>query len=619
MGCYIAFLNAMTKTTFLISRLLLGLLPFSIVEAHSASQPNVVVVITDDQGYGDLGCTGNPVLKTPKIDELANESVWLDDFHVAPTCSPTRCSLLTGHWTNRTGVWHTIMGRSMLRENETTVADLLKAGGYATGMFGKWHLGDNFPYRPHDRGFETAYYHGGGGIGQTPDYWDNDYFSDHYFRNGKAEAAEGFCTDVFFNEGSAFIKKQVEAKKPFFAYISLNAPHVPLICPDKYMEPYADQKPDIKAFFGMIANIDENVGMLRGLIKELGVEENTIFIFMTDNGTATGHSVYNAGMKGKKNSQYDGGHRVPFFMHWPAAKMTEKKVITELTHMVDFVPTLLDYCQVSKPEELKFDGVSWRPLIEKDHAGAKDELWKTRCVISDTQRLRDPEKWKDCSVMSDKWRLVNRLELYNITSDPGQENDISKDHPEVVKRLQDFYEAWWSEIEPTFSQTTEIYLGSPECPEVVLTAHDWIQEIYPPWNQTGVRNAEKGRRKAKKGDELQFKGHWAVKVVEAGEYEFELRRYPREANLALKAATPAMPVMPGTSPNYSAVNGVALDFTKAVMAIDGKELGEKEITDKDMAITFSSHLEKGSHQLHPRFDLKDGGQLGVFYVYVKKK
>ena len=171
---------------------------FTSVFGLLAKPPNIVIVITDDQGYGDLGCTGNPVIKTPHTDKLANESVWLTDYHVAPTCSPTRAALMSGHWTNRTGVWHTIMGRSMLRAKEGTLGQFFKENGYETGMFGKWHLGDNYPYRPEDRGFTEVYRHGGGGVGQTPDVWDNAYFDGGYFHNGKIVQAKGFCTDVFF-------------------------------------------------------------------------------------------------------------------------------------------------------------------------------------------------------------------------------------------------------------------------------------------------------------------------------------------------------------------------------------------------------------------------------------
>ena len=384
--------------------------------AAEAAKPNVVIVISDDQGYGDLACTGNPIIKTPNVDRLASESSGLTDYHVAPTCSPTRCSFLTGHWTNRTGVWHTIMGRSMLRENEITVGKMFSDAGYETGMFGKWHLGDNYPYRPEDRGFTEVYRHGGGGVGQTPDVWDNAYFDGGYFHNGEIVSAKGFCTDVFFDKANAFISRCAKQRKPFLAYISTNAPHSPLHCPPKYLKMYQGQSDRIAAFYGMITNIDDNVGKTRRLLEDLGVANDTIFIFTTDNGSAAGTKIYNAGMRAGKGSPYDGGHRVPFFLHWPAGGFDKQHEVNELTHVVDIVPTLLAMTGVPKPDGLKFDGVSIAELMHP----AKDVDWPKRFVISDSQRVRDPIKWRGSSVMSGKYRLVNRDELYNIASDPGQ-------------------------------------------------------------------------------------------------------------------------------------------------------------------------------------------------------
>ena len=191
--------------------------------------PNVVLVVTDDQGYGDLGCHGNPILRTPNLDALYRRSVRLTDFHVGPTCAPTRASLMTGRYCNRTGVWHTIMGRSLLRRDEVTMADVFAAGGYRTGIFGKWHLGDNYPYRPQDRGFHEVLIHGGGGVGQTPDAWGNDYFDDTYLHNGTPEKFSGYCTDVWFDGAMRFIEDNRD--RPFFAYLATNAPHSPYRVP----------------------------------------------------------------------------------------------------------------------------------------------------------------------------------------------------------------------------------------------------------------------------------------------------------------------------------------------------------------------------------------------------
>jgi arylsulfatase B len=190
---------------------------FAVISAI-AGRPNVVIVITDDQGYGDLACLGNPIIETPAMDALHAESVRLTDYHVSPTCAPTRGALMSGHYTNRAGPWHTIMGRSFLRPESTTLGEVFRDNGYRTGMFGKWHLGDNYPYRPIDRGFEEVVSHGGGGVGQTPDYWDNAYFDDTYMKNGKPEKFEGYCTDIFFAEAERFISKCSEKGEPFLAY-----------------------------------------------------------------------------------------------------------------------------------------------------------------------------------------------------------------------------------------------------------------------------------------------------------------------------------------------------------------------------------------------------------------
>jgi arylsulfatase A-like enzyme len=183
-------------------------------------RPNVVLVMTDDQGYGDLACHGNSIIKTPNLDALHAQSTRLTNFHVGPTCSPTRASLMTGRYCNRTGVWHTVMGRSLLRKDEVTMADVFRAGGYKTGIFGKWHLGDNYPFRPQDRGFDEVLIHKGGGIGNTQDYWGNDYFDDTYFRNGRPERFEGYCTDVWFTEAIKFIEANKD--RPFFCYLPTN-------------------------------------------------------------------------------------------------------------------------------------------------------------------------------------------------------------------------------------------------------------------------------------------------------------------------------------------------------------------------------------------------------------
>ena len=595
-----------------------------------AGPPNIVFVITDDQGYGDLGVTGNPIIETPHIDALAAESSQLTDYHVAPTCSPTRAALLTGHWTDRTGVWHTVNGRSMLRENEVTIGQMLKDAGYATGMFGKWHLGDNFPYRPEDRGFTEVYRHGGGGVGQTPDLWDNAYFDGRYFHNGRIVEASGFCTDVFFSQAQRFIREQAEMRKPFLAYIAPNAPHGPLHAPQKYLDLYADQTAPIASFFGMITNIDDNVGAIRKLLGELGIEQDTLFIFTTDNGTATGASIFNAGMRGAKGSEYEGGHRVPFFAHWPAAGWNQRHVSDVLCHAVDIVPTLLDITGVKKPDAVKLDGVSIRPLL--DPAARTDTFPRERMLVTDSQRVRDPVKWKQTAVMSEKWRLVNGQELYDIATDPGQQRNIIGDHVAMAAKMRAFYDAWWKELEPTFAQTTEIPLGHPDHPMVSLTGHDWIQEALPPWNQQHIREADgyaHAPQKAQQGRKAKpaiqnppksvHRGHWAVKVIAPGTYTISVRRWPVEADQPITAALPAGADVPGASKAYRARPGVSIPVVQAALRVDGKELVAKPVKPGDNEITFTTSLDTGSHQLAPVFIDAAGNEIGVYYTVVAKQ
>ena len=293
------------------------------VHADDARKPNVVIVITDDQGYGDLAFTGNSVIRTPTLDKLSKQGTLLNNFHVDPTCAPTRSALMTGRYSDRVGVWHTVQGRSLLRRRETTMPDIFGANGYATGMFGKWHLGDCYPYRPEDRGFQHCVYHQAGGVGQAPDYWGNDYFDDTYIVNGKHQRLEGYCTDVWFDQGMKFIKDNKD--KPFFAYISTNAPHGPYYSPEKYSKPYAgNPKVPLPEFYGMITNIDDNMARLMKMLDDEGLADNTILVFMTDNGTAAGIKGgrgYDGGMRGMKNSEYEGGHRVPFMIRWPNGKI----------------------------------------------------------------------------------------------------------------------------------------------------------------------------------------------------------------------------------------------------------------------------------------------------------
>ncbi len=580
-----------------------ALLPFIARAAQAAdAPPNVVLVMTDDQGYGDLACHGNPVIKTPNLDQLHGESIRLTDYHVSPTCSPTRAALMTGHWTNRTGAWHTIMGRSLLRKNEVTMGQIFSDAGYTTAMFGKWHLGDNYPFRPEDRGFQEVMRHGGGGVGQTPDFFDNAYFDGSYWHNGQVTPVEGFCTDVWFDYAKRFIEANKGGDKPFFAYIATNAPHGPYHSPEDYIALYPDMNAGVASFLGMISNIDTNVGKLREYLRESGLEDNTIFIFTTDNGTANGDKVYNADMRGKKGSAYDGGHRVPFFIYWPNGKLTGGRDVETITAHVDILPTLIDLCGLPFPADLKFDGRSIRPLLE---GTAKD--WPDRILVTDSQRVRDPIKWKDCSVMTQQWRMINGKQLFDMNADPSQKNDVADLYPEEMKRLTDFYEAWWADISPSFAEDCEIMLGNPKDNPARLTCHDWIADGLTPWNQSHIRKAV--------NDPDSF-GFWNVDVTEAGDYEIELRRWPEETDTAITAGMEPGEDVPGV-PAYRTTPGVAFPATKAWLKIGGQEL-TLPVEEGAKGVTFKLSLETGPDELWAKFLDAEGKELGAYYAYVKK-
>lgn len=596
--------------------ILLAVASFLARPITATATPNIVIIITDDQGYGDLSCHGNPVVKTPHLDSLASESVRLEDYHVAPTCSPTRGALLTGHWTNRTGVWHTIMGRSMLRFNEVTIGQIFKNNGYNTGMFGKWHLGDNYPFRPEDRGFTEVLRHGGGGVGQTPDYWDNAYFDDTYFHNKIPTKTVGYCTDVYFDYAKKFIEASTAKGKPFLAYISTNAPHSPNHAPEESSAPYAHLGVAPANFFGMVANIDDNVGALRGWLDERGLTKDTIFIFTTDNGTAGGRGTYDGGMRGAKGSEYDGGHRVPFFLHWPAGGFNKENKVETITAHVDVVPTLIDLAGIESPADVTFDGVSIRPLIESNQ---RPNSWADRILVTDSQRVKDPIKWRKSAVMTNDWRLVSNEgkkegpihELYAIKKDPKQQNNIIADHPEVAERLKDFYEAWWADIAPSFGDPARIHIGNPAENPSRLTSHDWITTGSSPWNQKHIRDG------VTKPSNL---GFWYLTVEEAGDYEIELRRWPNEGNVA---NTPIIaPISPGNSvpggPAFRETPGKAVPATSAKIEIQSTLLS-KDIPAGASNVTFDVTLEAGPAELYATFVGERGEVTGAFFAYVRKK
>lgn len=511
--------------------------------AAAARRPNVILIMTDDQGYGDIGRHGNTMIRTPRLDRLHDESVRLTNFHVDPTCSPTRAALLTGRYSTRTGVWHTVMGRSLMYRDEVTVADVFAANGYRTGIFGKWHLGDTYPLRPQDRGFHETVIHGGGGVGQTPDYWGNDYADDRYQVNGEWKPFAGYCTDVFFGEALKFIERQRE--QPFFVYLPTNVPHSPYIVPERYQRAYLERgvPPAMAAFYGMIENLDEHVGQLLDRLKVLGLEDNTIVIFMTDNGSSEGvlrtkaagaddanWTGFNAGMRGTKGTEYDGGHRVPFFIRWPARGIGGRNAhdVAPLAAHFDVLPTLVELAGLKFTPKHPLDGRSLVPLLTDKTATA---AWPARTLFAHVQRDEIPPKWKKSAVFTDRWRYVNGAELYDIAADPGQQRDVAAQHPEAVAQLRSAYETWWRSLEPALQRFEPILLGAPRHRRVEFTCMDWHAPIPQiPWHQSHIKKAP------------QVNGWWQVEIARAGRYEFTLRQQAAGAHFPLHATTARMKV-----------------------------------------------------------------------------
>jgi len=505
------------------------------ITSFGLPEPNVILIMTDDQGYGDLGCHGNPILKTPNLDRLYAESIRFTDFHVNPFCTPTRAALMTGNYPGVTGAYRTSAGRTMMHASEKTLGHLFSENGYATGMVGKWHLGDNAPHRPQDRGFQDVVWHRCGGVGQASDHWGNDYFDDTFervrpgSRKGAFEKFEGYCTDVWFREGMRFITENKD--KPFFLYLATNTPHAPFRVGPEWAEPYQKEKVNNPNFFGMIANFDHNLGLLRHRLEELGISNNTIFLFLSDNGTAAGCKFegldsepifgFNAGMRGKKSSIFEGGHRVPLFVHWPKGNLLGGRDIGSLTAHIDLLPTLAELCGLPAPNETyEVDGKSLVPLL-----GGDNRKWERSHHFIQYHGGRgntDPlSSMVNSVVLTEKWRLIrnpNAPELYDIEADPAQRENLASRFPGIVQKLESAYEPFWQRVSKGL-RPVPITIGDPTENPAVLCSQDWRPDTgNPPWNFRSIRGIPKVTHP------------WLVNILQDGEYRFTLRQFPTEAN-----------------------------------------------------------------------------------------
>lgn len=477
--------------------------------------PNVILIITDDQGYGDLGINGNTIVQTPAIDQLAKESVRFNNFYVSPVCAPTRSSLMTGRYSLRTGIRDTYNGGAIMAASEITLAEMLKQASYSTGIFGKWHLGDSYPSRPVDQGFDESVVHLSGGMGQAGDFTtyfkgDSSYFNPVLWHNGRRESYRGYCSDLFTTQAIDFIEHQQNS--PFFCYLSFNAPHTPLQVPDPYYQKYKNTDPavsngytnrpspkmsekekgDARKVYAMVTNIDENIGRLLRKLDELKIRDNTIVIFMTDNGPQ--QSRYNAGMRGLKGSVYRGGVRVPFYLRYPALFKGDKEVEATAAH-IDVLPTLSVLCNVELPGGRVIDGKNLLPVITKD-----SKAWSDERTLFFYWTRRYPELYNNMALQKGEYKLIGHtgynskteeFELYNIKTDPYEQQNVVKSNRTAANDLRDQLELLTKELTSSENliHPPRIIIGSDQENPVFLNRNDadgqpgiWAQEeIYGLW------------------------------------------------------------------------------------------------------------------------------------------
>ncbi|MGS0524447.1 arylsulfatase [Zobellia nedashkovskayae] len=488
-------------------------------------RPNVVIMLTDDQGYGDLGSHGNPYLKTPNMEKIGEASLEMTHFFSYPNCSATRAAILTGRYPYRTGVTGVTQVDHFMNTSEETLAEILAKNGYRTGIFGKWHLGDNAPMRPTDQGFQEALVHKGGGIGQAAGPVGNTYFDPILEHNNQSKKYEGYCDDIFTDAALDFMSEKSD--KPFFTYLATNLPHFPLEVPDEKADPYRKigLHEDNAKTYGMIDNIDANVGRVLKRLKQLGIEDNTIVIFLSDNGPRnrrTKNDVYPgrwvANLRGTKTSVYECGIRVPFFVKWP--KNIEKaQQNSTMGAVIDVLPTILDVCKIEAPDDIKLDGKSLLPLWKGEQTDFGNREFITQMHYGPTVF-----KYMHFAVRTQKYKLISphddphhilyqpkdeelkevlaNLELYDVENNPTERINLASDYPEIVEDLLARYENWFDEVteERDSKGIQRIYLGSNMQRSTNLSQFDW----------GGPRVLSK--------NEL---GHWRVKT-EAGRYNVSL-------------------------------------------------------------------------------------------------
>ena len=576
------------------------------IKAPNSSKPNVIIIMTDDQGYGDIGCHGNKEIKTPSLDTLHNVSVRFTDFHVAPYCAPTRAALMTGRMPTRTGVTRTYSQRNNLHHEEVIMPEFFRASGYTTALVGKWHLGSNYPFRPMDRGFDFWFGFGNSGQGAVSDYWGNDRINDHFLRNGKWEKREGFCTDIYFDEARKFITRTQKKGKPFFLYLTTSVPHFDWNVPQKWMIEYKGMPANKAAFYAQVTRIDKNMGEMMEFLKTSGLHDNTIVIFLTDNGSDCPHGGYSAGMRGKKGSMYDGGHRVPLFISGPERLVGKPRNIDQLTAGFDLLPTLVDMCQLDQPDrQLKdWDGISAQSLLK----GLPSESHDDRVFfLSHQNKLLHPSKNSPSVVLTPKWRLINDTVLYAIKEDSGQQEDVSEKHPEVVAALKEYRAQYWQEI----SAADPWKLPAPVLTQegLWLTLDESGKEST--WSQVVIASGGK------------FQTEWNFITTEETSALLQVRRWPLEFDVPMDGHLPAQHNDHGvhySHPSRTAEGmgrGKALPIAYVRLTVADRRKLVKAYKNGDSSVDFKISLPAGKNNVRAEYlDAERKVITGAYYLKV---
>lgn len=571
--------------------------------ARAGKRPNVILILSDDQGYGDFGCYGNKQIRTPALDRFYREGLRFSNFYVQPVCSPTRACLMTGRYLYRTGLIDTWVGVSMMRAEEVTVAQALhEHAGYRTGIFGKWHLGDHYPLRPIDKGFDEAIVCKGGGVGQIDDPIDNHYSDPIFYHNGKPEQYHGYCTDIFFDGAMRFI--EANRDHPFFIYIPTNVVHEPLEVPDRYAEPYRAMglEEGVSKLYGMVTNLDENVGKLFRQLQKLGLDENTAVIYLSDNG-AGGPRRYNAGLRGVKGQVYEGGIKTPFFVRWPA-KLKGGWDIDRIGAHIDVFPTILDICGVSRPAGHKLDGKSLLPLMTGEASNWPDRTLFIQQSRPDANGWNVPRPYTHCAARGQRYKIVmsapgretfsravgmEGTELYDMEHDPGEEHNIAGEHPDIVFQMRKRYEDWYWDVTKGLEPPVRNLVGTAHENPVTLGTQDMRgpHAHLAPWNWAQAHRMGT--------TEPNGSGHYEIEVARSGRYEITFRFGPPGAQ--------GLPTMK-SGKAYLGIGDVA-----AAKAIKGGAT----------SVSFAVNLKAGCLRLDPLLtgQRSDGGAVSPFFVDVK--